>query len=106
MRERYIDGILAYVDGEMTSQYRAAVVAELQELEGFISKYSKEAEEWAVFAERARVELDKPADLRERTIARYERKLRLLSNSIRLRGYLLAELNNQPSFRPAFAYKN
>jgi len=90
----------------MDDRDRAALKAELAELERKLRGYRSSMEEWRHLAGRAERELDKPADLRERTIRRYHEKCELVASGERLRAILLAELYSQPEFQPAYHHSN
>lgn len=91
---------------EMDRRQRENLRLELMQLETQLKEHRASLEEWRGFAERALVELDKPAALRERAIRRYAEKKKLVAAGEKLRAILLAELYSQPEYQPGFHYSN
>ncbi|MGF3027651.1 hypothetical protein ACQVP2_33225 [Methylobacterium aquaticum] len=106
MTKDYIDGLLAYVDGEMTPQYRAVIAEELKQVEANLIRHRAELEEWEGYAHRARTEEDAPEDIRVGTLKTLEIKRDLVRTAERYRAFLINEIQAQPQYKPAFEYKN
>lgn len=91
---------------EMSDSQRAEIRAELECLENDLIRRRGKLKYWTLRKHQAETLPDIPEDLRLATLDAYERALNLVQTGERLRALLIAGIQGQPEYAPAYHHQH